>query len=64
MVIIKITGVLVEDIVKMDVETYRKYVVFENRKKVTHVVLLISIYLIVVVVLLFYKKLSGDLKNI
>ena len=32
-VIMKITGVLVDMLVKLDIETYRKFVVFENGKK-------------------------------
>ena len=43
-VIMKITGVLVEMLVKMDSETYKKNMVFENRKKVIYVVVLRAIY--------------------
>ena len=39
-VIMRITGVLVDILVKLESETYRKHVVFENGKKVIYVVLL------------------------
>ena len=39
-VLIKITGVIVDMLVKIDRETYRKHMVFENGKKAIYVVLL------------------------
>ena len=39
-VITRITGVLVDILVNLDSEMYRKHVVFENGKKVIYVVLL------------------------
>ena len=38
--IIIITGVIVEMLVRLDSETHRKHVVFENGKKLIYVVLL------------------------
>ena len=40
-VIIIIIGVLLDMLVELDSETYRKYVIFENGKKVIYVVVLI-----------------------
>ena len=57
----KITGVIVETLLEPDSETYSKYVVFENGKKVIYIVVLRSIYGILLSVLLFYKKFLGDL---
>ena len=60
----KITGVLADMLVKLDIETYRKHVVFENVNKVIYVVLLREDCGMLVSVLLFYKKFSGYLENI
>ena len=62
--IMKIIGVLVDMLVKLDRETYRNHVVFENGRKVIYVVVLKSIYGILVAALLFYNKFHGDLQNI
>ena len=60
----KITGVLVEMLVKLDSETYRKHVVFENGNKLIYVVLLREIYGMFVAEILLYRKFCGDLENI
>ena len=62
MVIMKITGVLVDMLVRLDSETYRKHVVFGNGKKLIYIVLLREIYGMVVAALLFYKNFCVDLK--
>ena len=60
----KITGVLVDMLVELDSNTYRKHMVFENGKKLIYVVVLRAIYDILVAVLLFYNRSIGDLENI
>ena len=62
--IIKITGVLVDMILKLDSATYSKHVVFEIGKKVIYVFLLRAIYVTLLELLLFYKKFCGDLEKI
>ena len=42
--IMMITGVLVDMLLELGSDTYRKYVVFENGKKVIYVVVLREIY--------------------
>ena len=63
-VITKIIGVIVDIILGLDSETYRKNVVFENRKKVIYVYTLREIHVIIVAALLFYMKFCGYLENI
>ena len=63
-VMMKITGVLVNLIVKMALETYRPYVVFENGKKVLYVQVLKALYGVLVAALLWYKKFRADLEKI
>ena len=60
----KITGVLVDILVKMDSETYRKNVIFENEKKVIYIVVFRTIYGTLVAGILCYKKFCGELENI
>ena len=60
----KITGVLLNMLVRMDSDTYSNQVVFENRKKLIYVVLLRAIYGIILADILFYKKFCGELENI
>ena len=62
--IMMITGVLVDMIVELGSDTYRKYVVFENGKKVIYVVVLRAIPIMLLAALLLYKKFCGDLENI
>ena len=62
--IVIITGVLFDMLFKLDCETYRKHVVFENGKKVIYVVVLREIYVMLVAALLFYKKFRVDLENV
>ena len=61
-VITKIIGVLVNMILELDSETYKKHVVFENGNKVIYVFLLRAIYGMLVSALLFDNKFHGDLE--
>ena len=63
-VIMKIICVLVEILVKLDSDTYRKNVEFENGKIVICVVVLREIYGMIVDVILLYKNFCGDLENL
>ena len=63
-VIMKITGELVDLLIKLSPCTYEGYVVYENQRKVIYVVVLRAIYGMLVASLLFYKKLRKDLENI
>jgi len=62
-VTMKITGILVRYMIKLD-PRYRDYVVYENGKRVIYVVVLKAIYGMLVAGLLFYKKLKKDLEGI
>ena len=59
MIIIKITGVLVDILFEMDSDTYRKHVVFENVNKLIYIFLLRAIHVMLVAELLFYNKFRG-----
>ena len=61
--ITKLTDLLVDMLVELDSETYRKHTLFENGKKVIYVFLLREIYGRHVAALLLYKKFSEDLVN-
>ena len=63
-VIMKITGVLVDLLVKIAPETYGPYVVFESGKKVLYVELLKAMYGQLIAALLWYNKFRGDLESI
>jgi len=63
-VIMKITGELVNVLVKLNPDTYEGYLVYENGRKVIYVVVLRAIYRMLVASLLFYKKFRKDLENI
>ena len=52
----KITGTLVDLLVKLDPEKYGPYVVFENGKKVLYVETLKAIYGHLLASILFYKN--------
>ena len=62
-VIMKITGALVDLLVKIAPDTYSKYVVFENGKRVIYVVVLRAIYGMLDASLLWYKKFRRDLEK-
>ena len=62
--IIKITGVLVDMILKMDSETYMNHVVYLHGNKSIYVVLLREIYGMLVALLLFYNKFCVYLEDI
>ena len=63
-VIMKITGELVDLLIKLSPCTYEGYVVYENQRKVIYVVVLRAINGMLVASLLFYRKLRKDLENI
>ena len=54
--IMKVTGVLVDMLPEMDIETYRNHVVFENGDKVIYFFVLREIYEKFVSALLFYFR--------
>ena len=62
-VIMKITGVLVDLLVKMVPDVYGPFVVLENGKKVIYVVVLKALYGMLVAALLWYKKFRADLEK-
>jgi hypothetical protein len=60
----KITGVLVDLLCKLDPTKYGPYMVFEKGCKVLYVLVLRAIYGMLVASLLWYKKFRGDLEQI
>ena len=60
----KITGVLVELLVKLAPNVYGDYVVFEKGRKVLYVEVPRALYGMLMAALLWYKTLRKDLKNI
>jgi hypothetical protein len=63
-VCMKITGVLVDLLCKLDPTKYGPYVVFEKGCKVLYVLVLHAIYGMLVASLLWYKKFHSDLEQI
>ena len=63
-VIMKITGVLINLLVKLAPDTYRPFVVFEKGKKVLYLEVLRALYEMLVAALLWYKTLKKDLEDI
>ena len=63
-VIMKITGVMVDILIKLAPEVYGPFVVFQNGKKVLHVQVLKALYGMLVAALLWYKRLRDDLEEI
>ena len=63
-VIMKITGVLVDLLVKLAPDVYTSYVVFENGKKILYVEVLRALYGMLVAALLWYKTLKQDLEEV
>ena len=63
-VIMKIAGVLVDMMTEIASETYSKYVVYENGRKVIYVTVLRAIYGMLQAALLWYKKFRSDLEGI
>ena len=59
----KITGVVVDMLVELDIETYRNHLVFENEKKNIYAVLLREICGMLVAVILFYNNFCGDFEK-
>ena len=63
-VMMKITGELVDMLLKLDTEKFKGYVVYETVQEVIYVVALREIYIILVVLLLLYQKFKKYLKSI
>ena len=63
-VIMKITGILVELLVKLAPNVYGPFVVFENGKKAIYLQVLRALYGMLVAALLWYKTLRKDLEKI
>ena len=63
-IIMKITGRLVDLLVQIAPETYAKYVVYENGRKVLYVKVLRALYGMLVSAMLWYNKFRGDLESI
>ncbi len=62
-IIMKIRGVLVDMLVKIDPATYKDSVVYEGNQKVMYVKALKAIYGMLQSSLLFYRKLRADLEQ-
>ncbi len=60
----KITGILVDILIKMAPHIYADYVCYENGKAVIYVVVLMAIYGMLISALLWYKKFKSDLETI
>ena len=63
-VIMKITGVLVDLLVKLAPELYKDKVVIENGKRVLYVIVIQALYGMILAALLWYKRLRTDLEKI
>ena len=63
-VIMKLTGVLVDILLKMAPDIYKDYVTLENGKRVIYLNVLRAIYGMLVSALLWYKKFKKDLESI
>jgi hypothetical protein len=63
-VMMKITGVLVEMLVKLNPELYGPYVVYEKNRKVLYVQVIRALYRMLEVALLWYKKFRKELEAI
>lgn len=62
-VMMKIRGVLVDILVNMSPDTYKGYVVIENRHQVLYVQVLQAIYGMLQLALLWYNKFRADLEE-
>ena len=63
-IIMKITGKLVDILVKLAPKIYSGYVVYEKGRKVIYVEVLRALYGMLISAMLWYKKFRGDLKSI
>jgi hypothetical protein len=63
-VVMKITGVLVDLLVEIDVAKYGPYVVFENGVKTIYVELLRALYGMLVAALIWYQQFKKDLEKV
>ena len=62
--VMKVRGVLVDWLIKLDPVSYLKYVVYKNCKKVLYLEVLRAIYGMLVASLPWYQKLRKDLEEI
>src|SRR5210317_611947 len=62
-VIMKVTGVLVDILVKLNPSKYQGYVVYENSRKFLYLKVLKAIYGMLQAALLWYKKFRNDLED-
>jgi hypothetical protein len=62
-VMMKITGVLVDMLVKLNPELYGPHVVYERNRKVLYAQVIRAIYGMLEAVLLWYKKFQGELEQ-
>ena len=63
-VIMKITGKLVDILIRIAPEVYSGYVVYENRQKVLYIKVLQALYSMLIAAMLWYRKFQGDLESI
>ena len=63
-VIMNITGLLVELLIKLALEIYGPFTVFENGKKILYLEVLRALYGMLVAALLWYKTLQKDLEKV
>jgi len=63
-VVMKVTGMLVNLLVKVAPDVYSPFVVFENGRKVLYIQVLKALYGMLQVALLWYKKFRSDLKSV
>jgi hypothetical protein len=63
-IMLKITGVLVDQLVQLAPETYGPFVVFEKGRKVIYAEVLRALYGMLVASLLWYKKFRADLEGV
>ena len=60
----KITGVLVDMLIKLDYERYAHPMVYKNKRKVIYVVVDKALYGMLQAALLWYEKFRSDLEGI
>jgi len=63
-VVMKVTGMLVDLLVKVAPDIYSPFVVFENGRKVLHLQVLKALFGMLQAALLWYKKFRSDLESI
>ena len=63
-IIMKITGRLIDVLLRLAPDTYSGYVVYENGKRVLYVQVLRALYGMLMSAMLWYNKFRGDLEEI